>query len=149
MSSLNSLTRELNPTLDNLAEASTRLPGTLTRLSRVVDEADQTLQAAQPVVAGARPIMADLRPISRDVRSALGDLAPVTSRLDEVTKILVPYLDDLWAFTYNSSSMFSVSDANGGLVRGHLAIPLPDGGVLPGTHGGNTFPNSQGRQEND
>lgn len=149
MTALDSLTKELNPTLDNLTEASTRLPRTLDRLTSVLREADRTVKAAQPVVAGARPVVADLRPISRDARSALGDLAPMTARLDQVTSILVPYLDDLWAFTYNSSSMFSVSDANGGLVRGHLTIPLPDGGVIPGAHGGNTFPNSQGRQEDN
>lgn len=146
MTGLKKLTGELNPTLDNLGRASERLPSTLHRVSGLVDKVDQTIRSAQPVVSRAGPVVRDLRPIVSDLHGTLRHLEPVARDLDPVTATLVPYLNDLMAFTYNTSSVFSVADANGGLVRGHVAIPLPDGGVIPGAHGGNTFPNSQGRQ---
>lgn len=146
MTGLEELTGELNPTLDNLGRASKGLPSTLRKVSGLVDEVDETVRSAKPVVTGAGPVVRDLRPIVSDLRGTFEDLEPVARRLDPVTKTLVPYLDDLMAFTYNTSSVFSTADENGGFVRGQVAIPLPDGGVIPGAHGGNTFPNSQGRQ---
>lgn len=146
MTGVRGLTDQLNPTLDNLGRASEQLPSTLQRVSGLVDKVDQTVRSAKPVVSRAGPVVRDLRPIIGDLHGTLEHLEPVARRLDPVTKTLVPYLDDLMAFTYNTSSVFSPSDENGGFVRGQVAIPLPDGGVIPGAHGGNTFPNSQGRQ---
>lgn len=141
MNGVQELTGQLNPTLDNVHAAAGRLPSTLQRVSGVVDKLDGTVRAANPVVEKAGPVVNNLRPIVNDVRGALTNVEPITKSLQPVTKIMVPYLNDLQAFTFNTSSVFSVSDENGGLVRGHLAIPLPAGGVIPGAKGGDRFPN--------
>ena len=138
MTGVQGLTAELDPALDNIEEASAQLPATLRALRGVVNDLDRTVTAARPVVSAAGPVVANLRPQVRDVRVALGDLEPVTRDLIPDTKLLVSYLDDLSAFIYNTNGTFSLSDANGGMIRGHVAVPLPDAGVIPGSHGGNT-----------
>lgn len=130
------LTDQLEPTLDNLDRASTDLPPTLDRVGSTLSDLKNTAAAARPVVAGARPVVSDLRPLVNDVDGALNDVLPITERLDRDTSILVPHLEDLQAFIYHTSSVFSVRDARGTVVRGHLVVPLPDGGALPGGRGG-------------
>jgi phospholipid/cholesterol/gamma-HCH transport system substrate-binding protein len=137
MTGVNGLTAQLNPTLDNLGAASAQLPQVLQKMNGVVDNLGRTVQAAGPVVAAAGPVVNDLRPIVSDVHTALGDLVPVAKDLVPDTGILVSYLTDLQAFIYNTNGAFSLSDANGGFIRGHVAVPLPDAGLIPGSHGGN------------
>lgn len=144
MTGLNELTGELNPALDNLDRASSRLPDVLRKVSGTVDSLDTTLDSAKPVVAKARPVAAELTPLIRDVDGSLDHLKPVSEKLDPATGTLVPYLNDVAAFIYNTSGVFAPSDGNGGFVRGHLTVPLPDAGVLPGTHGGHPDPTERG-----
>ena len=112
--------------LEDLHRASEALPPALSRLSGTVDQLGRTVQAAGPVVSEARPVVADLRPIVGNVQGSLGELKPVTARLDSVTARVVPWMNDLSAFVYNTSSVFSLSDANGTLARGHLAVNVLD-----------------------
>lgn len=130
------LTEQLDPTLDNLQSAAEDLPPTLERVGSALDELQDTAVAARPVVEVARPVVADLRPLVADVDASLDDLLPVTANLERDTGILVPHLDDLQAFVYHTSSVFSVRDGRGNFVRGHLVVPLPDGNALPGGRGG-------------
>jgi phospholipid/cholesterol/gamma-HCH transport system substrate-binding protein len=62
----------------------------------------------------------------------------VTSRLAGDTRTIMTYLTDVKAFVYNTSSVFGAGDTNGGIIRGHLMVPLPGAGVLPNslTQGG-------------
>lgn len=138
MSGVNDLTGQLNPTLDNLSKASGQLPQALQKAGSVVDNLGRTVQAARPVVSAAGPVVNDLRPVVGNVNTALTALQPLTADLGPDSATLVSYLGDLQAFIYNTNGAFSLSDANGGFIRGHLAVPLPDAGVLPGSHGGNT-----------
>ncbi|MBK0870393.1 MCE family protein [Saccharopolyspora sp. HNM0986] len=138
MDGVNGLTGQLNPALDNLNAASGRLPEVLRKVNGTVDNLGSTVQAARPVVSAARPVVQDLRPMVDQAHTALGDLQPVARDLGPDSELLVSYLNDLQAFIFNTNGAFSLSDANGGFIRGHVAVPLPDAGVLPGTHGGNT-----------
>lgn len=136
MGSLQRLSGQLNPTLDNVEASADELPGTLKKLTSTVKNVETTANAARPVVAKAKPLVADLRPLVADARASVKDLAPTTQRLQPATDTLMPYLGDLKAFVYNTSGVFAPADANGGFVRGHLTIPLPAAGILPGSHGG-------------
>ena len=138
MNGVSGLTGELNPVLDNVDRVSGQLPDTLRKLSGTVDNLGATVRAAGPVVSAANPVVGDLSPLVSDAHRALGDLEPVTKDLIPDSATLVSYLGDLQAFIFNTNGAFSLSDANGGFIRGHVAVPLPDAGVLPGTHGGNT-----------
>jgi phospholipid/cholesterol/gamma-HCH transport system substrate-binding protein len=132
MTSAAELTDELNPTLKSLHAASSKLPTALRRLGKTVDEADDLIRAARPVVAQARPVLSDLRPLIDDVDSALTDLSPVVSTLPDATARIVPWLDDLGAFVYQTSSAFGLADVNGGLGRASVVVKLsdPTGGNL-------------------
>jgi phospholipid/cholesterol/gamma-HCH transport system substrate-binding protein len=135
LTSTQDLTGQLDPTLTNLHRASGELPPALKRLNRTVSGARSTIDAAEPVVAKARPVVADLRPLVTDANSALDDALPVTDRLDSDSRVLVSYLNDLAGFVYNTSSVFGLKDAQGGFIRGHVVVALPDGGVLPDKDG--------------
>jgi phospholipid/cholesterol/gamma-HCH transport system substrate-binding protein len=138
MDGVSGLTNRLNPVLDHLDQASAQLPDTLRKLGGTVDNLGATVAAAKPVVSAAGPLVRDVSPLVGDVHRSLADLEPVTRELIPDSALLVSYLGDLQAFIYNTNGAFSLSDANGGFIRGHVAVPLPDAGVLPGTHGGNT-----------
>jgi phospholipid/cholesterol/gamma-HCH transport system substrate-binding protein len=138
MDGVSGLTDRLNPVLDHLDQASAQLPDTLRKLGGTVDNLGATVAAAKPVVSAAGPVVRDVSPLAGDVHRSLADLEPVTRDLIPDSALLVSYLGDLQAFIYNTNGAFSLSDANGGFIRGHVAVPLPDAGVLPGTHGGNT-----------
>ncbi|WP_064745472.1 MCE family protein [Pseudonocardia acaciae] len=135
------LTHELNPALDNLQAASDELPGALSSVTDMVDPLRDTVHAAESVVSKAKEIVKDLRPITRDLREAFDDLAPVTGCLDEYTAKVAPWMYDLGAFTYNTNSMWSGSDKNGGFGRGHVTIHLtgPLGAQRPGEQTTNKY----------
>jgi phospholipid/cholesterol/gamma-HCH transport system substrate-binding protein len=138
MTSVNGLTGQLNPTLDSLHRAAGKLPKALRRTSSMVDQLGATVRSARPVVSAAGPVIKDLRPIVDRVRPAVSDLKPVGKNAQPDTRLLTSYIGDVQAFIYNTNGAFSLSDANGGFIRGHVAVPLPDAGVLPGSHGGNS-----------
>lgn len=125
------LTNELNPTLDSVTAASDELPAALKRLTSTVENLGEVVQQARPVVAAARPVIADLRPFVRDLNGALADLVPLADYLPSATARIVPWMEDLAAFTYQTSSSFSLYDANGGLGRAELQVVLsnPTGGL--------------------
>lgn len=126
MRSAAGLTDELTPTLKSLDEASGKLPAAVKRLTSTVDEAQALITAAGPVIAKARPILADLRPLTADLNSALGNLAPVFSTLPSATQRLVPWLNDLGGFVYNTASSFSLGDVNGNIGRAQLVIKVTE-----------------------
>lgn len=128
MNATSSLTGQLNPTLDGLNRASGALPPALSKLSGTADQLGRTAQRAGPVVDAAGPVVHDLRPVVGDLQGALSSLAPVTRRLDAATARLVPWMNDLSAFVYNTSSVLSLSDANGTLARGQVTV---DPNALP------------------
>lgn len=127
------LTTELNPALDAAQAASKELPGAVDRLTTTVEQAGPVVRKLKPVVDKARPVISDLRPLVPDLRSALDDLKPVTKLLPDATCRLVPWLPNLQAFVYHTSSAFSVADANGGLGRAQFTFDLtnPTGGLKP------------------
>jgi phospholipid/cholesterol/gamma-HCH transport system substrate-binding protein len=131
LTSTQSLTAQLDPTLDNLKNASGELPPALKRFESTTVNLGKTVKAAKPVLDKARPVIADLRPTVANVNTSLGSLRQVTSRLDGDTQTVMTYLTDIRAFIYNTSSVFGAGDANGGIIRGHLMVPLPGAGVLP------------------
>lgn len=143
MTSTSGLTKQLNPTLTEAHKASKALPPALSRLRETVQKADGLVDSARPAVAKAKPVVADLRPLAGDANAALGDLTPVTRHLPSATKRIVPWLDDLAAFVYQTSSVFSLADVNGGIGRGSFLVDAtnPAGGLAPepavGTMGGN------------
>ncbi len=114
MTNTSQLTEQLDPTLGALHEASGELPAALGRMTDMTKNLGSVVQQAAPVVEKARPVVADLRPLAGDVNAALGDLTPVTGHLPSATERIVPWMDDLAAFVYHTSSSFSISDANGG-----------------------------------
>jgi phospholipid/cholesterol/gamma-HCH transport system substrate-binding protein len=141
LTSTQALTTELDPTLDNLDRASEELPPALDRFQSTVGSLGRTLDSAKPVLDKATGVIADLRPTVADSRTSLRTLRTVTGRLEHDTRTVMSYLTDIKAFVYNTSSVFGAGDANGSIIRGHLMVPLPAGGVLPN-------PTDQGRGGN-
>lgn len=131
MTATSALTTQLNPTLEELNRASDELPAALTRLTDTVEQAGPVLAAAKPVVQKARPVMADLRPFVADADAALDDLRPVTADLPNATAQIAPWMPNLAAFVYQTSSAFSLQDANGGFGRAQLFVDAsnPTGGL--------------------
>ncbi|MBN9735651.1 MULTISPECIES: MlaD family protein [unclassified Pseudonocardia] len=122
LASTSDLTTELDPVLESLDQASGELPDTVRRVTDTVRKAGPVVDTARPVVAKARPVVADLRPLVGDARVALDDLKPVTGHLPDATERLAPWMPNLAAFVYQTSSAFSLHDANGGFGRAQLTI---------------------------
>ncbi|GAA5129535.1 MlaD family protein [Haloechinothrix salitolerans] len=123
------LSGQLDPTLDSVRKASDSLPDALADLRSTVEQAGPVVDKANPVVAQLKPVAADLRPVLRDTRAALPDLTAMSARLDPVTSAVLPYLNDLRAFAYNTASITSLRDGNAPVIRAHLVaapstIPL-------------------------
>lgn len=132
------LSDQLDPTLDIVRAASQELPSALGRLNDTVGTLDTTIDKARPVAQKLRPVAADLRPFVGDLNATLPDLQSISGRLDPVTAGLEQYLPDLNAFVYQTSSVTSLRDANGGILRGLLqfgptTIPAPGADELTQT----------------
>lgn len=141
MSSTSALTVQLNPTLDNLDAAAEDLPGALSKIVDTTAQLHDTVQAAAPVVAKARPVVDSLRPTVTDLHGTFDELAPVTRWADNATAQIAPWMYDLAAFVYNTSGIFNVSDAQGGLARAQLSLNLksPTGIETPDDKTTNTY----------
>lgn len=133
MTGVSALTVQLNPTLRSLAAASGALPGTLNRLSSTLQTAGQLISVAGPAVSTARSVFSDLRPLSSSINTSLSNLQPTARLLPTATQKIVPWLGDLSAFVYQTSSAFSLADASGGWGRALLTLIVddPSGGLKP------------------
>lgn len=125
------LSGQLDPTLDNLHAATGALPDALAALRDTAKEASPVIDKAIPVAQALRPVAADLRPVVANLKAAMPDLLGITGHLDPVTAALVPSLEDLRAFTYNTASVTSIRNGNGAGIRAHAvfspeSIPLLD-----------------------
>ncbi|GAA4736899.1 MlaD family protein [Actinomycetospora chibensis] len=149
MSSVSALTTQLDPTLDNLNAASQELPPALDRLSETIETAGPVIDAARPVVAKARPVVGDLRPLVSDANAALGDLGPTVGLLPNATAQVAPWLPNLQAFIYQTSSAFSLQDGNGGYGRAQVFIDAsnPLGGLQDEVGGTSPGPGDGARSE--
>lgn len=151
MNGATNLTTQLNPTLEGLNRASNRLPGALSKATDTVDAAGPLVDSLRPVVSKAKPLAADLRPLVGDLHATADDLKPTTGLLPGATARLAPWLPNLAAFVYHTSSSFSLADANGGLGRAHVNVDVtnPAGGLKPhpGTSNGSpqTLPGPLGQ----
>jgi phospholipid/cholesterol/gamma-HCH transport system substrate-binding protein len=133
LSATQDLTKELNPSLDNLSRASDELPKALDHFGDTVDQLDDVVDAARPFVRVARPVIDDLRPVIEDTRESLDEIRPVTARLDRDTDVIGTYLTMIQGFTSNTTSIFGFHDGNGGNIRGYAVAKFPDGtDALPG-----------------
>ena len=139
--STSALTHQLNPTLRDIRAASDKLPDALSSLTDMVGPLHDTVDAARDVVSKARPLVSDLRPIVGDLHDSFDDLRPVAGCLDDVTSKVAPWIYDLGGFVYNTNSLFSVTDPNGGWGRGHATVALnsPTGTLRPGEKNTNTY----------
>lgn len=129
-SAVTGLSAQLDPTLASLRAASGELPDALAAVGDVARQAEDTAVRARPVVGELRPVVADLRPFVRALQPSLSDVVPVAARLDRGTQVLVSRLTDLQAFVYNTASIVSLQDANGGILRGQASVntstlPIP------------------------
>jgi phospholipid/cholesterol/gamma-HCH transport system substrate-binding protein len=135
MTSSTALTNQLNPLLDHLKAASAGLPSTLSAVSQTVNQLGMTVQKAAPVVQKAGPVVADLRPIATDLNGSLSNLQPLAQTLNYATSRLVPFMDGLQAFVYNTASLFSGRTSTGGAGRAQFELvvtqPLGDTGCTP------------------
>lgn len=131
MRSVKRLTAVLNPTLDSLSDASEELPGAVDDLTGTVAAIRQFVRGAKPVIAKAEPLLRDARPLVIDARTTLTELQPSLSYLPAATRQIVPWMEDLAAFVYQTSSAFSLFDANGGMGRANVNLDLtnPAGGL--------------------
>jgi len=129
-SSVTRLSAQLDPTLRNLRKASDDLPVALREIGDVAGSLEDTAVTARPVVRKLRPLLADLRPFVNSLQPTLDDVVPVSDRLAAGTNVLVSRMTDLQAFVYNTASIVSLQDANGGILRGQLSVnrstlPIP------------------------
>jgi phospholipid/cholesterol/gamma-HCH transport system substrate-binding protein len=120
--SVQALSTQLDPTLDNLRAASAKLPGALNDVTTTLDKAKTTVTELAPVVREALPVVADLRPLVSDLMQAATPLRTIALKLDPITSMLVSYEPDVAAFFLNTRSVMSVTDANGGILRGMLEV---------------------------
>lgn len=131
MNSVSDLTGTLNPTLDDLASAAPKLPKAIKSLTGSVSAIRTFVHDGAPVIDRAGPIVSDLRIFANGAAPAFSDLRSVSGYLPTASALVAPWMDDLAAFTYQTSSAFSLYDANGGLGRANLDLDLtnPSGGL--------------------
>ncbi len=121
-SAISDLTKELDPTLRDVQDASDTLPDALDEVSDTADTLRRTVRVAKPFLREAKPVVADLRPFVGELKVALPELRRSTARLDPVTSTLLKYLPDAGAFFVNTRSLTSMRDGNGGILRGMLTV---------------------------
>lgn len=123
------LADQLDPTLNDIRDASDTLPDSLSSLRDTINTADTTVSKLGPVANKLRPTAADLRPFVNDLNATFPDLKSITFQANTITDILVPYLPDVTAFTYQTRSVVSTGDGNGRnnlralVVEGPSAVP--------------------------
>ncbi|GAA4115847.1 hypothetical protein GCM10022215_15040 [Nocardioides fonticola] len=122
---ISTLSKQLKPTLDNVQRATASLPTALNKLQGTLSQLSDLSSVAGPLVREARPVARDLRPLIGASDRSLTSLRPFTGRLDSITQRLVSSLDYrkdgqlgyLQDFLYNTTSVGSLKDGNGGIFR--------------------------------
>jgi phospholipid/cholesterol/gamma-HCH transport system substrate-binding protein len=117
------LTKQLNPTLDDLDAASDDLPKALDKLQDTTDNLSDVVDSAGPALDRAKPVVHDLRPFVSDANPALSDLVPTTKLLQRDTGLLTSYLLQFRAFFYNTKSVFGAGDSQGSIIRAQVVFP--------------------------
>ncbi|HWU32278.1 MAG TPA: MlaD family protein, partial [Marmoricola sp.] len=130
--SVEQLASQLDPTLTDLQQASGTLPGALKRLGDSMGHLGPWLDHAKPVVSTAVPVLANLRPFMPSLGSIAQDLRPLSVDAQLLTASVVPHLNDVAAFVYNTNSVASLHDANRGILRGLFAISPQSIGTILG-----------------
>lgn len=128
--SVEQLASQLDPTLRNLQNASGTLPGALARLGDSMNRLGPWLDHAKPVVSSAVPVLTNLRPFIPKLGTIAADLRPLTVDVQSLTADLIPHLNDLDAFVYNTNSVASLHDPNRGILRGLFAISPQSLGLI-------------------
>ncbi|MGN6721932.1 MAG: MlaD family protein [Marmoricola sp.] len=126
------LAGQLDPTLKDLQNASGTLPGAFARLGDSMTRLGPWLDHAKPVVSTAVPVLANLRPFIPSLASIAADLRPLSLDAQSLTATVVPHLNDLAAFVYNTNSVASLHDPNRGILRGLFAISPQSLGTISG-----------------
>jgi phospholipid/cholesterol/gamma-HCH transport system substrate-binding protein len=131
MNSVGELTERIDPVLKDLDEASDDLPDAIDDLTETAEEVEAFATKARPAVRAARPLLRDLRPFAADLDTSLLELRGLTKPLPTASRQIVPWMQDLAAFIYQTSSSFSLFDANGGIARASMVVDLgnPTGGL--------------------
>jgi phospholipid/cholesterol/gamma-HCH transport system substrate-binding protein len=136
---VNSLAKELGPTLEGLRPFARELAPSLRRQRPF-------LRDTVPILRDQiRPFARDTQPTVRDLRTATRDLAPVTPGLTRSFKVLNNFFNTLaydppgdaqsylfwsgWA-AHNGTTLTSLQDAHGPMLRGIVLASCTQFGVL-------------------
>ena len=142
----NSLAKELGPTLEGLRPFARELAPSLRRQRPF-------LRDTTPIIRDqVRPFARDVQPTVRDLRRATNDLAPVTPGLTRSFKVLNNFFNTLaydppgdtqsflfwsgWA-AHSGTTLTSLRDAHGPMLRGIVLASCTQFGVLAGLIQGN------------
>jgi len=147
---LDATLRQLPPTLDTLAGATSalgrtlpdvdtavgrlqpvagRLPASLASLRRLGDTAQPALDALRPALTRVRPLVSELRPASASLAAAVDALQPQAGAIDHVTASLGKCAYVLQRFFQWTQSVFATGDAHGVAPRGDAAFSLDSTGL--------------------
>jgi hypothetical protein len=131
--SLRALTSDLDPALKGLEPVTDNLAGGLAALETFGRDASPALRALRPAVRDLRGMAAALEPTSRSLSTALGRLQPQAGQFEEITKYLVPCIEDdtVRDFFGNTVSVLKYYDVNKTYPRAEVTVDTDTAGLPP------------------